>query len=891
MLPQINYKHHLLVMLAYFGLGLAGLLLAIPPGYASPIFPAAGFAAAIMLWSGRRAWPGIMLGSFLLNLSAGGLGESGYAASALIALEISLGSTLQAYVAAYLVERLTGLSWRSMESAGDIVRMLTVAGPLSCLISASGGTGALYANGVAPPSDILFTWWNWWAGDTLGVLVVLPLTLAMLFRARSPWSERQIALGLPMLVTLIVIAVGYVAVAKWERQGRALEVRRYGEQLARVLEQRFIAHAEALAALQRLIVVTPDMSYAQFDHFTRITLLDNPDIFALSYNPYVRKEDRAKIERQMAVATQKTDFEITERDPRLGLVRAKSRPDYVAVGYISPLEGNIPAIGYDINSEPVRREAIRLARESHRPSITAPIQLVQESRKRVGALLLHPAYETVSVGSALSEGRLIGFAVAVIKLDHMVQIATESVRIPGLAFRIEDIAAGENGKVFQSDEASPPAKQAATARISLKMANRVWELSVYPTAAYYQANRPWIAWATCVAGLLLAALLQVLLLVTTGHASVAERKVRRQSAELETQGAELQDRTALINTLFDLSPDGFVAFAPDGTVRFANPAFYNMTGIPADEIVGLSIGSLDNNLRQRSERPDQYVSLESLFSGGRDITGQRLLLARPREVALQIVCVRSNAASIDRFAYFRNVTIEAEVDRMKSEFLSHAAHELRTPMASIYGFSELLMTREFDETTRKDLVATIHRQTAWLVEIINELLDLVRIEERRGQDFRMQEIRVASLIDEVIEAMQIDPVRWPLETDCAEDLPQVRGDEAKLRQALTNVLANAVKYSPAGGRVGIRCILKMVDGLPYIGISMTDHGIGMTPEQAARVGERFFRADTSGNIPGSGLGMAIVKEIVGLHGGRIEIASSLGGGTTVTVWLPATIKS
>lgn len=886
-LRQIKTKHIVFVMLAYLSLGWIGLALAIPPGYASPIFPAAGFAVAIMLWSGRRVWSGIMLGSFLLNLNAGGQGEAGYFASALVALGISMGSTLQAYVAAYLTERFTGRSWRVMESAGDIVKLLIIAGPLSCLISASVGTGVLYYNGVTPASDLLFTWWNWWAGDTLGVLVMLPLVLAILLRSRSPWNERQLALGLPMLITLAVIAIGYVAVAKWERQERASEVRRHGEQLARVLEQRFIAHSEALAALQRLIVVTPDMSYAQFDHFTRITLLDNPDIFALSYNPYVRKEERAQIERRMAMATQKSNFEITERDPELGLVRVRERPDYVAVGYISPLEGNLPAIGYDINSEPVRRNAIRLARETRRLTVTAPIQLVQESRKRVGALLLHPAYEAASIGSSGSEGRLIGFAVAVIKLDHMVQIATESVRTPGLSFRIEDVAAGMSGKVFNSDDASTPMKGVPVAKIPLRMADRLWELSVYSTAAYYQENRPWIAWATCVVGLLLAALLQMLLLVTTGHASVAERKVRKQSAELKTQGAELQDRTALINTLFDLSPDGFVAFAPDGTIRFANPAFYNMSGIPASEVAGLTIGGMDDSLRERSKRPEQYISLETLFSDGRDVAGQRLNLTHPREAVLQVVCVRSSAASIDRFAYFRDVTYEAEVDRMKSEFLSHAAHELRTPMASIYGFSELLMTKEFDAETRKDLIATIHRQTAWLVEIINELLDLARIEERRGQDFRMKEVVFAPLVEEVVEVMQIDPERWPLAVECMEDLPHVLGDEAKLRQALTNVLANAVKYSPAGGAIVIRCFRELAGGRTYIGVSISDQGIGMTPEQTARVGERFFRADTSGNIPGSGLGMAIVKEIVGLHGGHVEISSVPGSGTTVTIRLPA----
>jgi signal transduction histidine kinase len=243
---------------------------------------------------------------------------------------------------------------------------------------------------------------------------------------------------------------------------------------------------------------------------------------------------------------------------------------------------------------------------------------------------------------------------------------------------------------------------------------------------------------------------------------------------------------------------------------------------------------------------------------------------------------------MDRIAYFRDITHETEVDRMKSEFLSHAAHELRTPMASIYGFTELLMSREFDAATRQDLLATIHKQTEWLVNIINELLDLVRIESRRGKDFKIEPVALAPLLDEAVATAGIDPARWPLSIDDAiGTLPAALADAAKLRQALTNVLSNAAKYSPAGGAIEIHGATRAREGHVLVGISVTDHGIGMTPEQVARVGERFYRVDTSGMTPGTGLGMAIVKEIVELLGGQVEIVSSPGVGTSVTLWLPS----
>ena len=111
-------------------------------------------------------------------------------------------------------------------------------------------------------------------------------------------------------------------------------------------------------------------------------------------------------------------------------------------------------------------------------------------------------------------------------------------------------------------------------------------------------------------------------------------------------------------------------------------------------------------------------------------------------------------------------------------------------------------------------------------------------------------------------------------------------DPEKTNRALTNVLSNAVKYSPQGGSILVTTQMGDVRGLPAVGLRITDRGIGMSPDQLARVFERFYRADPSGNIPGTGLGMSLVKEIVELQGGRVEIASALGRGTTVTLWLP-----
>jgi signal transduction histidine kinase len=378
---------------------------------------------------------------------------------------------------------------------------------------------------------------------------------------------------------------------------------------------------------------------------------------------------------------------------------------------------------------------------------------------------------------------------------------------------------------------------------------------------------------------------------------------RRELAEQERNAAEARilDRNEQLNTLFTLSPDGFVSFDADRRVKYANPAFLAMTGFVEAELVGLDEDAFSARLGRdcRPETPFVGIGAMRRIKEAEAAAGTGSVPSSPRKPRLLVEltgavrCVielklrLAVSPTVSQILYAREVTHEVEVDRMKSEFLSHAAHELRTPMASIFGFTELLMTQEFDAETRKDLLATIHRQTQRLVDIINELLDLSRIEARRGRDLKLDDVALAPLVDEAVSILRIDPVRWPVTIAGTGFLPPVRADAAKLAQALTNVLSNAMKYSPDGGPIAIRGMLREEHGKVRAGLSVTDHGIGMTPEQVAHLGERFWRADTSGSIPGTGLGMAIVKEILGLLGGSFTVESAPDAGTTVTLWLPA----
>jgi signal transduction histidine kinase len=198
-----------------------------------------------------------------------------------------------------------------------------------------------------------------------------------------------------------------------------------------------------------------------------------------------------------------------------------------------------------------------------------------------------------------------------------------------------------------------------------------------------------------------------------------------------------------------------------------------------------------------------------------------------------------------------------------------------------------MMVRKLGPERQAEVVATIHRQTGLMIAIVNELLDLARIEARRGKDFVLETIDLGELATSLLHDFSPPSQREAPVLEPAARRVAVRVDRGKLLQAIGNVLSNAYKYSPDGGAVRLRVLERSDPELPLAGIEVRDEGMGMTPQQLARVSERFYRADTSGNIPGTGLGMSIVKEIVELLGGRLALASTPGRGTTVTLWLPA----
>lgn len=226
-----------------------------------------------------------------------------------------------------------------------------------------------------------------------------------------------------------------------------------------------------------------------------------------------------------------------------------------------------------------------------------------------------------------------------------------------------------------------------------------------------------------------------------------------------------------------------------------------------------------------------------------------------------------------------------EVDRVKNNFMSMAAHELRTPLTTLFGFSELLLTREVPPDQQRRWLESIYGETRRLTALVDDLLNVARIESGKLA-VQTERLNAAQVVVDAVQSLGGVSAKHTLSVQLPPGLPDIRGDQDKLVQVMNNLLSNAMKYSPAGGQVIVTARLAP-DGA-NVEFGVRDHGIGIAPEDQVRLFSTFYRVRRreTERVPGTGLGLYIVKSLVELMGGRVWLDSAVGKGSAFTFTVP-----
>jgi signal transduction histidine kinase len=249
-----------------------------------------------------------------------------------------------------------------------------------------------------------------------------------------------------------------------------------------------------------------------------------------------------------------------------------------------------------------------------------------------------------------------------------------------------------------------------------------------------------------------------------------------------------------------------------------------------------------------------------------------------------------SALAIQNARLFREIELKSReleaASRHKSEFLANMSHELRTPLNAIIGFSEVLSERLFGELNAKqdEYLKDIHASGQHLLSLINDILDLSKIEAGR-MELELSNFDLPTTIDNALTLVRERAGRRGIALHKAVDarLGQIEADERKLRQVLLNLLSNAIKFTPEGGRIEVGA--QAVNGA--IEVSVTDTGVGIAPEDQEAVFEEFRQVGTAEKkVEGTGLGLALSRKFIELHGGRISVKSQVGQGSTFTFTMP-----
>jgi signal transduction histidine kinase len=351
-------------------------------------------------------------------------------------------------------------------------------------------------------------------------------------------------------------------------------------------------------------------------------------------------------------------------------------------------------------------------------------------------------------------------------------------------------------------------------------------------------------------------------------------RVAQSTEELARTNRRLETEKGLLSTVLQSMSDGVAVTDGQGLVQIVNPAASTLLPELSANALGRPLAELLPELATDGAGWNEPSSLQ-LRRGQGDAT--RVIAVRTAPLRV----IEGGASGL--IAVLADVTREEEIQQAKSDFVSFVAHEMRSPLTSIAGFTALLLREQegAPESAQTPYLGIIRDESDRLTRLINSLLDVARIEAGGGLDLRLEPLDFAPLAREAAALQRGYSERHEIVCEVPDALPLVRADADKAKQILINLLSNAQKHTPRGT---VTITARVAD--EFLEVAVRDHGPGIPPEVRARLFERFAGSARNTRMPSTGLGLFLTRHLVQAHGGRIWVESETGQGAAFLFTLP-----
>lgn len=879
-----------LVAVGYFVAGRLGQLLAVPPSYATAVWPASAVAfVACFLW-GNRVAPGVLFGAWLVNAWTPFLQATDLSLALhelVISFSISVGATIQAVLAATLVRHQTGPS-NALIHDRQILYFLLLSGPVACLAGATWGVSTLALSGAISGVGIAINWWTWWVGDVLGVAIFSPLLMILLARPRTVWRPRVMSVAFPLLAALTFTLVGFLALQTLAQERQKEQFEGVASIALQFLEEQVTGHVDVMDSLERFYASSEYVRKEEFEAFNQRALERHPGVHAIAWLPKLTDDEMDQFEERTRPDNFVANAESKEQmdSPSKSVARA-----HYPIYFLQPSEKHAISRGTNLASDKDWLTTMRACRDqgermAAKPRVSEP--------QGFDFYVFAPIYKEQGLETVESRrAHLRGYVLGVFHVADIAQISLPGQYVNDFNIEITDLSASPDQVIYRRHEPGTAHKESEVAPLirrplhfsrTLSFVDRQWICELTPTQAFYAVGAGRTTWRMLAAGLGLTALLGTFLMILSGQ---TERIQASESRYLD---------------LYEHAPDMFIS-VDVGSQRVieCNQTFLDATRFEKSEIIDRHL----YDLFDLESRVDARQAFRQFLVDGRakDIE-LRLLCSDHRvlETSMNVSALKvEDGIATDCRAVLRDITEKKMVETrlkhqemelahvarltMMGEMATGLAHEINQPLAAISAYAEGAAIRlrdgKSDAAGLLNVVERISSDAHRAGEVIRRLRQFVR--KRESDRCRLE---LNTLVREVTHFVATDLRRREvsLGLDLQDDLPSTIGDPIQIQQVMLNLVRNGVdSMRDVDASVRQMMIRTRCTEEGDLLVQVEDNGHGLDDEVTDQLFEAFF----STKQEGLGMGLAISRSIIETHQGHIWATPNLEGGTIFHFSLPA----